>query len=407
MLKSRRVQPVLTTILVVSLMGCASAPPPAPPPIIVTAPPPAPPPPAPPLPEPEPLPIEEPEIPGKVVKVRVVVTPKTIPEIPKGSRIVITEIDGMCSGDVQNALMRRLVDNADYDVLTRDNLRQIMVESKQGWLGDFDSRTSVQLGDLLSASLFIVGRVIYCGSPPQPHLDSSDPLPFSILAVLQILDLRTGKVLVSAATEGKYYQQNVPLLVAADARTRPLRVQQDLDIARSRHDFSSEIRRTHSLPAIEEREDSEPPKVSYPALKAAEDLANNFADKFFSRSTWEDVEMWTSPSFGYSEGIQLVKLGHCGRAVKLLSQQARRELLLMPDGDVARYLHNYGVALLCDNKPEAALSKLQSAYRIDYDPATLRMMDLAARIMEWSLTVEVDQEPEVDVLVRRLTATDP
>ena len=106
--------------------------------------------------------------------------------------------------------------------------------------------------------------------------------------------------------------------------------------------------------------------------------------------------MW---KFGRSVGF--VRLGHCSEAVNRLENGAAQELPHMNDVDVAKYLHNYGVALLCANRPEEAMRKLRSAYRVGNNQSSLKMLDLAARIIEWSLHVEVDEEPEVGMLLRR------
>ncbi len=366
---------------------------------------------------------------AEIVKVRVVVAPEVSKKIPTGSRIVITNFDGPCALEVQDALMRRLVDNADYDVLTRDHLRQILVESEQSWTGKFDSTTATRLGDLLGASLFVVGRIAYCGPSKEP-LEGEERPNYSILAVLQILDLRTGKVLVSSAGEGIYTPKLARLLMAKgttelviddlDTLTEGSSasdVIEDLEASstvggktdswvkkrlQQIKDFGGRVREDVSAspePLAKDKNGERSRPVNFVAFKAAEDLANKFADKFFARPAWEDVEMWTSPEWTYGESIHFVKLGHCQRAVGLL--QGSQELSSMSDLDVARHLHNLGVALLCNNEIEKAVRKLRSAYRLTYDPATLEMLELAAKTIEWSLTVEVDKEPEVGMLVER------
>jgi hypothetical protein len=386
---------------------------------------------------------------AEMVKVRVVVAPKISTKIPAGSRIVITNFDGVCALEVQDALMRRLVDNADYDVLTRDYLRQILVESEDSWAGKFDTTTATRLGDLLGASLFVVGRIAYCGPSNGPYAKNTGS--YSILAVLQILDLRTGKVLISSADEGVYSPSSARLLIAedhmasssedaADALSPPSydtpaahgveppatsggktsawfkrRMDNLKNLAKEAEDADSTgpeaLRFNEYLEDFTElagdgQGDNEFNPLSRPvnfaAFKAAEDFANGFADKFFARPAWEDVKMWTSEEWVYGESIHMVKLGHCQEAVdQLQSPATTQELNSMSDLDVARYLHNLGVAFLCGNQLEEAVQKLRSAYRLTYDSATLEMLELAARILEWSLTVEVDEQPEIKMLIER------
>ncbi len=56
---------------------------------------------------------------------------------------------------------------------------------------------------------------------------------------------------------------------------------------------------------------------------------------------------------------------------------------------------------MCANQPEQALGKLGAAYQVGYNKTTLKMMGIASRLVEWSLEVQVNQELEVEMLVRR------
>lgn len=356
---------------------------------------------------------------SKVVEIPIVVSPKIKNVIPKGSRIVIANIAGDCAEEVKDALMRRLIDNADYDVLTRDNLEQILVEADRSWAGRFNTETATKLGELLGASLFIVGRVIYCG--PSESDSPEDPRgQLAIFATLQILDLDTGKVILSSANEGKYIPRPIPLLyakpskeeaqssatipAAGDAQPGMPGTQES-----SKGGFMGAMKRTFAGKGedqLSQRRRSEAVTIQlkseqhYAKLRAAEDMANGFANKFFSRPTWDKVEMWTNPYWYYGDSIRYVKLGHCPAAVTLL-ENTSGQIPSMSDVEVAEYLHNFGVALLCANEPELAMHKLRSAYRIANSPATLKMLGLAAKIMEWSLNVDVDVQPEVDLILER------
>ncbi len=366
-----------------------------------------------------------------VVSVSVVVTPKNKRIIPKGSRIVITDIAGDCADEVKDALMRRLIDNSDYDVLTRDNLRQIIGEAEFSWGGKFDTETAAKLGELLGASLFIVGRVVYCGYLTSDVPDSNEG-EFNVFATLQILDLETGKVLVSSANEGKYIPRPAPVLTLNSLGQDIAALTETVDTAMP-SDITAAVKNPtpHSKPGIlkslgkrilgpggtsateatpqplSEIETLQIPElqlepVTYIRIKAAEEMANGFADKFFARPSWEQVELWDDPHWNYSKTvIRYVRLGRCPEAVNFLESTAYLELSNMQESDVAKYLHNYGVALLCANNPELAMKKLRSAYRIDYNQTTLKMLGLAGKIIEWSLNVEVDQQPEVDMLMER------
>jgi|GEM_PF-2407728 len=379
---------------------------------------------------------------SKLVEMSVLVTSANIEKVQSGSRIVIAGIGGECASELKNALMRRLVDNAGYDVLSRDQLNEIMFESQQTWAGEFNSSTAVELGELLGASLFLVGEVVYCGQQSYPY-ESSDTynpeVPYDIFAVLQIVDIRTGKVILSSSNEGSFFPGADPLLFLANSEEYE-RLMQDSSATKTLEDEHAKRKKERrkrarkvarmvlkgiinfpgkifdgfipssvkqKIAAEEEATKQETAKdapsgaVNYPAFKAAEDLANGFADKFFARPTWEKVEMWESSYWRYGDSVRYVKLGHCPIAVELMESVAERELPRMPDKDVAEYLHNYGVALLCANQPEKALEKLRSSYRIGYHPATMRMLGLASQIMEWSLDIKIDEQPEVDMLIDR------
>ena len=147
-----------------------------------------------------------------LVEIAVLTTKKHAVDIPSKSRIVVSDITGPCSIELKNALARRLVDNVDYEVLSRDNLDKILIESKSQWAGDFNTQTAVKLGRLLGASLFIVGEIVYCGSPGGHSFDYQQGSSFDIFAVLQMIDPETGRVVLSSANEGKYLPDSDPLL---------------------------------------------------------------------------------------------------------------------------------------------------------------------------------------------------
>lgn len=101
---------------------------------------------------------------SRIVQIPLVILPKTMETIPKGSRIVIADIEENCVAEAKDAIMRRFIDNDKYNVITRDNLQQILLEGgERNWGGRFNTETTAKLGELLSASIFIVGRVTYCG----------------------------------------------------------------------------------------------------------------------------------------------------------------------------------------------------------------------------------------------------
>lgn len=409
---------ILST-LVTLLAGCATTAPVAPPPIMAP----------------------KPELAG----VPIVVIPKARKIIPKGSRLVITNVSGSCSDEVKDALMRRLIDNADYSILSRDNLDQIMVEADRSWGARFNSETAARLGELMGASYFIVGRVVYCG-PPGTAL-SLNPYAanravradeeLTLLAALQIIDLATGQVLLSSASEGRYVPGSNSLFFTEDpldeasesaaeeassdqarvgqpAESSPWvkvgRVLRDRLMTQAAGDDRT-LARPSQLPAGAPSQDGTQPKDkeekgsatgrNYPIIRAAEAVADSFADKFFARPTWEVVQMWKSDKWHYGDSIRYVKLGHCNSAVQLLANSEAQDLPYMTERQVGEFLHNYGVALLCDNRPGEAMGKLRAAYRINYDEATLKMVALAGKIEEWDLDVEVTQEPVLQEMADR------
>lgn len=369
---------------------------------------------------------------SKIVQIPVLVVPEKHTVVPRGSRIVIAGIEGDCTNEVKDALMRRLIDNNDYSVLTRDNLKQIVSETDTVWAGRFDTETSARLGRLLGASLWIVGRVVYCGpSLAAPDIDTGLRVPqgrgpaggYSILVAMQIIDLETGKVLVSSSSEGHYTPRASSKVDLSKLKKRAAKLvqQEELDTKNGDDDLplpaedvqassqtadlkpakkKKQKKPLTTVPAIPDQDSDEEPAnlkraTSYNILKAAEDMANGFADKFFSRPTWEEVEMWSTPSWQYGDAIGFVKLGHCSAAVRFFEETASSELPKMGQTAAAEYLHNYGVALLCANQQDAAVRKLRAAYRIRNSPATVNMMGLAGKLSEWSLKVAPDEEPEI------------
>jgi hypothetical protein len=405
------------------------------------------PPPAPPAPPPEPT----------TLTIPIVVKPKVRELVPKGSRIVIADIEGYCDEEVKTALMKRLVDNADYSVVTRDNLNQIIGEADQSWTGKFNTDTAAKLGDLMGASLWIVGHVSHCGQTAREKSDGESETEYKIIAVLQVIDIATGKVLVASASEGVYSPRYiVPLelertkmvgdapggsekgpsqaqpgdevesqdsaaisgevravtgapeasAVAADLIGQSPAAPYVTPLSRLKGRDSSDV--TDEAPQTRTIRRSDGSKVNavretedFAVMRAADDLASDFADKFFGRPLWETVVMWDHAPWRYSEAAVLVQLGQCPLAVRQMDEVASLELLPMTEQDIARYLHNFGVALLCANEPERAAEKLRSAYRISRDQLTLEMLGLVGKILEWSLAVEVDRQPEIQMLIKR------
>lgn len=346
---------------------------------------------------------------------------------PKKIRLVIADINGLCAQEVKDALMRRLTDNPDYEVLSRDNLDHIMREQDKSWNASFNSKTAVTLGNLLGASRFIVGRVTYCDESPFRARD----LDFWIHANLQILDLTTGTILLSTSSEGKFLPKDPSYFRPDKKAKRKLRnffgSTPNLELIPP-HDsqerltspessalwYSDEMspyeqpprltpvqfELTAGLPLFGGKGDKPKPKPipdreRFPKIRAADDLANSFANKFFSRPTFDEVDMWKDPGRIHSLAVQWVRLGQCPKAAKFIETEASLEVPSMSEDELARYLHNYGVTLLCSGELKRAVLKLRSAYRLKAMEESLRMIDLASELDEWNLKVEVVTEPEM------------
>jgi curli biogenesis system outer membrane secretion channel CsgG len=388
---------------------------------------------------------------SRAVEIDIVVTPKEKNIIPKGARIIIADIAGPCGQEVKDALMKRLVDNADYTVVTRENLDQIADELERSWAGKFNTETAGNLGKLLGASRWIVGRVSYCGASLSEGRAPRAGSPVNVLAALQVIDIETGKVLVASASEGRHVPLRVDRFDFERARSGKSAQSQPADEPAEPSGRAPEVplqgaetgpavpsgagdapgrpgeagdgsRRRLSgvwenfraaragasaaampLPAASSRAFELAAEAErYPIVAAADALAGGFADKFFARPQWYKVVLWDSPRWPYSEAIRLVKLGQCPLALEIMERVGSAHLEEMSahdERDVAEYLHNYGVTLLCANQPERAAEKLRSAFRLETDPRSREMLGLAAKVVEWSLLVEVDQQPEVKMLV--------
>lgn len=391
----------------------------------------------------------------QLVEAPVLLIPKSGAGVPRESRIVIADIEGQCSEHVKNALMSRLIDNENYSVLTRENLEEIVSETKMSWAGDFNTDTANHLGQLLGASMWIVGRVSYCGQTLSNTPQSATGPTATVLAALQIIDLETGTVLVSSSSEGRYEHREIasaevdsdkdkdkdkkrkarqsrgepengtqPMTddrpIALNSATSVSFVSQppNQTAASASSATRKEKRRALRLAKRARRLAKKQPKQieleqriifdkderrvslkEFVILKAAEDMANKFADKFFSRPSWEYVEIWDNPIWAFSEANALIKLGDCPAAIRFIEREAAIELPEMEGPETAQYLHNLGVALLCANRIEAAEQKLRAAYRISTDSATSRMLNLAGKISEWSLEVAREEQPEMKRLI--------
>lgn len=332
-------------------------------------------------------------------------------EIPPGTRIVIADLEGDCGTEVKDALMRRLIENSDYTVLTRDNLGSLIKEADFTWSGRVDTRTATRLGDLLGASVFIVGRVVFCGFTVDEKTNIYGER-FNILAMLRIIDLRTGEAIFASSSEGNFIPGPEQFLVSdlvAQTRSGKYRTQALLDgFFDDLHVFFKRLnpfRRVDEGLTTEEMLQKTDPCLApcglarYFKLKAAEDMANSFADRFFARPIWDSVQMWRNDRWLYSDSIRYVHLGQCPVAVEWLETMAVRDLEHMPPRAIAEYLHNYGVALLCVDRPQDSLEKLRASYRITKDDWTLKMIGLASRVDEWNLRAQVEKEPEIQRIV--------
>lgn len=375
-------------------------------------------------PTPAPAPPPEPE----VVRMSVLVTPTNKQVIPTGSRVVVANIGSMdslndCSASVKDALMRRLIENANYEVLSRDDLDWIVNEMEQNWSGVFDSRKVEELGRLLGASYFIVGRVAYCGLTSNWAPDSESPVQFSIFATLQIINLKTGRVEVASASEGNFVPRsrqlatllNLPIEAVeeelADTKTEDNgnlignAFQRFMERTVNSGTSSFDIPQAPPAPKDSDKKDDQRSSnansgPSYQIFRAAEDLANGFADDYFARQVWETVEMWNDETWSHSDALHFVKLGDCPKALRWIEEVAKEETPSMDQKQLGRYMHNYGVVLMCANQPDRAVDKLRSAYRLGYNKTTLRMLGLAQKAQEWALRTEEDEQPEVDELMK-------
>ena len=366
---------------------------------------------------------------SEIIRLSVLVTPNAKKAIPKNSRIVVAHIEGRdtreglddCANAVKDALMRRLIENADYDVLSRDDLDWIYQEMKNNWGGTFNTATTAKLGELLGASLFVVGRVGYCGPTTNTAPDSEWPVQFSIFASVQVIDLATGKVVVSSAGEGNYVPSSGDLatLLTLPKSMSEQEAEEALEELAKQRSFWQKAKdafrrifkwskknflvQNQGLASAGGTVQDQQKKIKqYELFQAADDLANSFADNFFARSTWQTVEMWHEDRWQHAAAVHLVKLGDCPEALRLFESSAVNELAQMNQVEMARYLHNYGVVLLCANEPQRAVEKLRSAYRLGYNKTTLGMLGLARKMEEWALAAEDDVQPEVDLLMEKL-----
>ncbi len=370
----------------------------------------------------------------EIVQIPILVRGNRRTNIPDKANIVIASINGECAEPIKHALMKRLIDNNRYSVLTRDNLQQIIGEADLSWAGRFNTETATKLGRLMGASLWVVGRVAYCGRTFAESTDDKNSQSYTILATLQLIDINTGKVLVSSASEGTYIPRNFAKLALASLdsdspsgsdktggahptgreRLTELAVEtvrSELGEAKSGErlkNFGGRVlqklrssrEKTVEIAKKVKNKSRKSKALEYVRLRAAEDLVDDFADRFFSRPSWEVVEMWNNKLWTYGKASRLVKLGHCSEASEMLKTAASKELPFMNEIETAEYLHNYGVTLLCSNELNSAIKKLRAAYRISTNISTLKMLGLTGRIEEWSLEMPPEEEPEVERLVQ-------
>lgn len=403
--------------------------------------------------------LSAPTVPPSLEEIPISLSPSVTDLVPDGARIVIANISGECADEVKDALVRRLIDNTNYNILARDYLKQIILENEGEWAGDFNTETATKLGRLLGASLWIVGKVTFCGKSLGENIGQSDAGNFTIDASLQIIDLETREVLVSSFSQGSYSKPLSPFMnsepvLSGFLRERKINTSSANDSANSPNSppsneeasaetqsseapkdpqaSASALQPSDRVPVYRSAEEAkrfrelgikarpavlkakatrllqrkrDNPRTAtkntperYEKNRAADDLANKFADKFFSRPFWELVQMWQSDDWLYSKAIAYVQLGQCPLGVRFLTNEASKELDQLSKEHLSNYLHNLGVTLLCSNRIDEAKEKLRSAYRVENNLATLRMLGLASKISEWQLSAEVDKSPEIQQL---------
>ena len=415
----------------------------------------------------------DPNSPSTILQLPILARPMGAVSLKQSSRLVIGEILGPCALEVKTALMRRLNDNPNYSVLTREYLQQLVAEKETHHMGDYDSRTRARVGELLGASQWVVGEVVSCDTTMSSDPTQPNQAQMNVMAALQDLDLSSGKVLTSSVSEGTHVPRKTSFLDFIVAQPESLQelvgdVQTYSDTlgdreasgASSSNAQSADSQQAGPNPAGEDNEslsdsgtaarppgaaarakeflskskqilqslkpgsrgsrmeglvngstpgksdkEKQKPLLRRDILSAAEDMASNFADKLFAREFWETVEMWNNPYRTYTESIRFVQLGRCDVAVAFMADFANQEIGSFTEREMAEYLHNYGVALLCNNKIPEANSKLQAAYRIISSESTLKMMGLSDRVLEWGLVIEAENEPEIKELTDRSLAS--
>ncbi|MCB1036670.1 MAG: hypothetical protein KDD47_22790 [Acidobacteria bacterium] len=356
----------------------------------------------------------------KIVQVPVMLSPAGKNLIPPRARLVVGDIQGDCHSAVKDAIMRRFVDNSSYEIVTRDNLKQIQKEIEDGWSGAFNTKTAAGLGELLGASLWIVGRVAYCGKAPTDTSRQNEKNKTLVIANLQVIEIKTGKILVSSSSEGSYVPRRFASILthpkaslghsgAPQAGSRKDIAQQttrfgDFLVAvsgpvrfalQSARDLTNRLTGASKNKKGQCEEDCALEGTPYQVIRASEDMASGFADKFFARPTWELVELWENKSHDHDKAIRFVKLGHCPQAVELLENPSLERLASLQESGTAELMHNLGVALLCSNRPREAVDKLRVAYRISGSESSFRMLGLANKIAEWAVSIDVEPEPGV------------
>jgi len=330
------------------------------------------------------------EVPAaRAVRVRIVTIPAKPRSVLKKTRLVIADIHGRCAQEVKDALMRRLTDNPDYEVLSRDNLDKIMREQEKSWDESFNSKTAVKLGNLLAASKFILGRVTYCDESPLRDQN----FDFWIHANLQILDLQTGSIILSTSSQGKFLPRdnnysrpvqkakrklrnffgstpNLRSISSKDNLEKLAALESSLfrysengsPYEQPRRITPAALDLAASLPFLGRKEDQPqqkpkpvPDRERFPMIRAADDLANSFANKFFSRPTFNEVDMWNDPGRIHSLAIQWVRLGQCPKAAKFIETEASLEVPSMSEDEL---MNSHGTSTTTVS-PSCALENLR------------------------------------------------
>lgn len=138
--------------------------------------------------------------------------------------------------------------------------------------------------------------------------------------------------------------------------------------------------------------------------QAANEIAADFVDRLLARPEFGYVQMYEDSFADVDDGVRLVRLGDCQAAAAFFDKISLNNVYRAQDKTNGKILHNHGIALLCAGRLAEAQSKFRASYRLLEAYETLDMINLSHLLEERNLSIAVEEDSIIKMLVGQTIA---